>query len=261
MAGTDASATAYDDAFYQRYVEGMTRSAARVLGIVYGFYRPASVLDVGCGRGAWLKAAGALGATTRHGLDGPWVEAKDLLDPGITFRPVDFARPLPAFDRCFDLAMSVEVAEHVPESNAEGFVDALCSASDVVLFGAAIPHQGGDLHVNEQPQSYWVRKFAARAYDCHDVIRPALWHDESVRWWYRQNTFLFVRRGSTAIDGHELLAAARPVLDAVHPALFAKRAAKAHRLDEPTFGDLSKVVRRYLRGAGRRVLGRRERRR
>ena len=260
MNGTGKRATAYDDAFYERYVEGMASSAARVLGVVYSFYQPASVLDLGCGRGAWLAAAGALGATIRYGLDGPWIAPQDLLDPGITFRGVDFAQPLPALSRRFELAMSVEVAEHVPAQNADGFVDVLCAASDVVLFGAAIPRQGGDLHVNEQPQSYWAGKFAVRGYECHDVIRPALWHDEAVRWWYRQNTFLFVREGSAAVDLRVLRAAVRPLFDVVHPALFEKRAAKAERLDVPDFADCSRVVRRYLRGLGRRALGSGERR-
>jgi SAM-dependent methyltransferase len=255
LAGITTRATTYDDDFYRRNAEGRASSAALVLRVVYGFLQPSSILDVGCGRGAWLQAAGRLGTATRHGIDGPWVKASDLLDPDICFTPVDFERPLPPLGRKFDLAVSVEVAEHVSEKNADGFVDALCTASDVVLFGAAIRHQGGEHHVNEQRQSYWVDRFGARGFDCYDVLRPALWNEEAVKWWYRQNTFLFVRRGSPAIDVERLRAAVRPVIDVVHPALFESRARKALRLESPTLGDCAKLVRRYLRNTGRRALG------
>jgi SAM-dependent methyltransferase len=255
LAETATGAAAYDNDFYQHYVDGMASSAAHVLRVLYGFFQPASILDVGCGRGAWLQAAGRLGTATRHGMDGPWVRVEDLLDPDIVFTPVDFEQPLPRPGQRFDLAMSVEVAEHVSEKNADGFVDALCAASDVVLFGAAIRYQGGEHHVNEQRQSYWVGRFSARGFDCYDVLRAALWDEEAVKWWYRQNTFLFVRSGSTAVDVERLRAAVRPVVDIVHPALFESRARKARRLETPTLGDCVKLVRRYLRNTGRRALG------
>lgn len=248
MAGTAKGAAAYDDAFYQRYVAGMASSAARVLSVVRGFCRMESVLDVGCGRGAWLAAAGDLGAAVRYGYDGPWIRREDLLDQGVTFFPVDFEQPLPSPGRRFDLAMSIEVAEHVSSGRADAFVESLCAASDVVLFGAAVRHQGGEHHVNEQPQSYWIAKFASRGYECFDVIRPAVWDDESVKWWYRQNTFLFARTGTPCVDVQALRAAVRPVTDVVHPALFESRALKAQRLETPSLGDTLKVVRRFLRG-------------
>lgn len=58
------------------------------------------------------------------------------------------------FNRRFDLAMTIEVAEHLTPVRADSFVEDLTRLSDVVLFSAAIPAQGGINHVNEQWQSY-----------------------------------------------------------------------------------------------------------
>ncbi len=95
--------------------------------------------------------------------------------------------------RRFDIAISVECAEHLEKRYADTFVDNICRHADIIMFGAAIPGQGGVEHVNEQPQSYWIRKFRDRDYKCYDVIRPRFWNDEDIECWYRQNTFLFVK--------------------------------------------------------------------
>ena len=63
----------YDKDYYLRIIEGMSQSAAIVLGLLYEYYKPQSVIDVGCGPGAWLAAAESLGAITLKGLDGEWV--------------------------------------------------------------------------------------------------------------------------------------------------------------------------------------------
>jgi hypothetical protein len=70
------------------------------------------------------------------GYDGPHVTP--LCIPKDRFAAVDLRQPLPA-DRKFDLAISGEVAEHLPAT----LVGTLTSVSDVVLFSAAIPGQGG----------------------------------------------------------------------------------------------------------------------
>src|ERR1700742_319470 len=205
--------TPYDDSFYVQHLPGMSSSAENVLRVVYAFYKPASVIDVGCGRGAWLAACGALGASTLHGFDGPWIKLSEVIDPRIEFHAFDLEGALPRPVQRYDLAMSLEVAEHVSEANADKFIDGLCAASDVVLFGAAITKQGGTHHVNEQWQSYWRDKFANREYECYDVIRPSVWNLNTVEWWYKQNTFLYMRKGCRAIEEAALLAAVRPVTD------------------------------------------------
>jgi SAM-dependent methyltransferase len=207
----------YDERFFDAQIAGSLRSARIILDLLFRLYQPRSVIDVGCGRGAWLAVAGALGAQTLIGVDGDWVDPARLLSDRIEFRTVDMEQDFDVGAR-YDLALSVEVAEHLSEDRAKPFVDILCRTSDVVLFGAAIPHQGGTNHINEQFQSYWVQIFESQDYECFDVIRPAVWNDDDVEWWYRQNTFLFVKRQARIeLDGELLRSMAKPIVDIVHP--------------------------------------------
>ena len=98
----------------------------------------------------------------------------------------------------FELAQSLEVAEHLDHIFAANFVQLLTSLADVVLFSAAIPYQGGVCHINEQPPAYWAELFAKQGYVCLDFLRPSIWSDESVLWWYRQNLLVFVHKDRQA---------------------------------------------------------------
>jgi hypothetical protein len=98
-----------------------------------------------------------------RGFDGSWV-SKELLEiPNDLFTEYDLTTPI-KFGEPYDLAISLEVAEHLPEQSADTFIDSLTGLWDFVLFSAAIPHQGGVNHVNEQWQSYWAATFAERGY-------------------------------------------------------------------------------------------------
>ena len=119
--------------------------------------------------------------------------------PGRVYAPLSVAlsgtRPL-ALGRSFDLAVALEIAEHLPDSAAECFVESLTGLAPAVLFSAAIPGQGGTGHLNERWPEYWSRLFAAAGFDPIDALRPRIWHDERVEVWYAQNTFLYVARGA-----------------------------------------------------------------
>lgn len=140
-----------------------------------------SVIDVGCGVGAWLDVAGDLGATRLFGIDGPSGHS-----PGV-FISADLAANVPVVTPRFDLAICLEVAEHLPASIADDLVVALTAMSDVVLFSAAIPGQGGDGHINEQPHEYWDDRFVNAGYALHPL--PGM--SPMVAWWYRQNARVY----------------------------------------------------------------------
>jgi SAM-dependent methyltransferase len=189
----------YDESFYEGQVGDSLTSARIFLQFLWKYLQPGSVLDVGCGRGAWLKAFGELGTSELIGLDGHWNSQSQMIDETIAFRTVDLEGPF-ELGRRFDLAMSLEVAEHLRESSAEQFVERLAQASDVVLFSAAFRGQGGINHTNEQPHSYWAKKFEQRDFAPFDLFRPTFWGDERICYWYRQNTFLYAKRGSASYN-------------------------------------------------------------
>jgi len=95
--------------------------------------------------------------------------------------------------------MSVEVAEHLPHEVADGFVKLLTDHADYVVFSAAIPHQGGSRHINEQWPDYWVSRFAQKGFILHDILRWCIWNDARVQPWYRQNILLFAKAGRPVV--------------------------------------------------------------
>jgi|ERR1035441_8566446 SAM-dependent methyltransferase len=190
---TQELARLYDTKFFEDHADGVRRSAAVVVPLVNKLVRPRSVLDVGCGVGTWLSEWVSQGVTDHLGLDGDYVDRAALQVHSTNFRSMDLRSPF-SLDRQFDLVESLEVAEHLEESCADAFVQSLASHADTVLFSAAIPGQGGTHHVNEQWPTYWVTKFARYGLQVFDVIRPAIWMDQRIDCWYRQNILLFSKR-------------------------------------------------------------------
>lgn len=213
----------YDESFYAQHIEGMSTSAITVLKHLFEHHQANSVADVGCGQGAWLAAAEALGVETLKGFDGEWVKPEQLQSKNIDFEAVNFDAKIPTVQQRYDLCISLEVAEHVSQDKAEAFVDLLCSASDVVLFSAAITHQGGTNHVNEQWQSYWVALFKAKGYICEDFIRGRIWNDDAVEWWYKQNVLVFYKSENSEIAVNFQNIEREPMLNVVHPQMFERK--------------------------------------
>jgi SAM-dependent methyltransferase len=187
----------YSSGFYDDQSVGSRRSARETIPLLERFVHVSSVLDVGCGVGTWLGEFRTQGVTDVVGLDGAYVEPKNLQIPRENFVPCDLTHP-PALGRKFDLVMSLEVAEHLPASAADGFVRYLTSFSPVVMFSAAVPGQGGKHHVNEQWPDYWAARFEQHGFTVVDCLRPLLWNNPLVEWWYAQNTFMFVRNETLA---------------------------------------------------------------
>ena len=185
-----------------------------------------------------LKAFQEAGASVIRGVDGSWVNKDLLMIPSECFTQSDLSQPdLPDKipEKHFDLTVSTEVAEHLEQQYADTFMDNLAAFSDVILFSAAIPGQGGTHHVNEQWPSYWIAKFRARGFVPVDCIRSRLWHNEDVHSWYKQNLMMFVKE--SALDKYPALKreAGRRVLDAVHPVLWKARC-NAGKLNTSTMG-------------------------
>jgi SAM-dependent methyltransferase len=181
----------YSEEFFRDISEGSAASAAAVVPLVMTLVRPKSVVDVGCGTGAWLSAFRAEGVERVLGVDGDYVNRESLLIPSEFFVPADLAQGV-VLHQTFDLCLSLEVAEHLPAAAAPRFVGSLASLAPVVLFSAAVPGQTGTGHLNERWPDYWMALFAEHGYLQLDPFRHQLWQDSRVAWWYRQNLFLYV---------------------------------------------------------------------
>lgn len=188
----------YTPDFFARERESSREGARVILPLVFERYRPRTVIDIGCGCGAWCVAATQLGAENATGIDGPWVaNALAALLPGRGthwhFIARDLRQPLPQACQPWGLAICLETAEHLPPTRGPGLVSELCALSPVILWSAATPGQQGEGHINEQPPRYWSKLFRARGYSPDLWIREAIAGIESVSVWYRNNIVIYAR--------------------------------------------------------------------
>jgi len=185
----------YDRDYFQGPIEQMMTNSAPVMAesIVERFH-PGTVVDVGCGTGALLEQLRRRGISCT-GLENADAAIAIARERGLTIIKFDLEQttgvPLTS-----DLVISTEVAEHLPARFADPFVDRLCSISEVVLMTAATPGQGGTDHVNEQPNAYWIEKFAARGYEHQVELSESVrqeWQSRRVTEFYWRNLMVFRR--------------------------------------------------------------------
>lgn len=215
----------YDEAFYATSRLRSLRSARLLLGLLAPHLETKSAVDFGAGTGTWLEAACEGGAEVALGIEGQWVEQSPLRFRGATYRYQDLNNRI-GLDQRFDIAISVEVAEHLQPDRGPTFVDDLCRASDHVLFGAALPRQLGEGHINCRPHSYWAREFARNGFNCLDAFRPAVWYDPRVDPWYAQNCLLFATKSSPLVR----VVPPAVFLDVYHPLMTNEYVLRDHQL-------------------------------
>lgn len=183
----------YDEKFFSSIEVAVTSSADVIVPLVIDLVDPRSVVDIGCGTGQWLAAFHRHYVEDVTGIDGPWVNKEMLAIPKSCFFERDLTKEF-HFERTFDLAVCLEVAEHLEPSFSSGFVASLIKLSKVVLFSAAVPFQGGIHHVNEQWPDFWASLFAEHEYVPIDYVRERVWSHPGVERWYAQNMLLFVEK-------------------------------------------------------------------
>ena len=234
----------YTNDFYKDRDIKTSYSAQRILQIVQdnwgGGERIHSAVDIGCGVGTWLKQVHTLFQTDDiQGYDGDYVDTEYLVIPKECFCPFDLEKEIPQIRR-FDLAISLEVAEHLSPQRAESFVKDLCTLSDNILFSAATVYQGGVGHINEQRLSYWVDKFSKLGYEARDIIRPKIWEDTKIPVWYRQNIIFFSKNKAMSYNKSST------IIDIVHPELYETRMALLQHYNNKIYFKVYFIIRNFL---------------
>jgi len=212
----------YDDRFFRARHAKTLHSATKVLGIVSRVVPEIrSAVDIGCGVGTWLSVLRKDDTFEVQGVDGNWVNRAHLQIPVEFFKQHDLTKDL-QLPRRYDLAISLEVAEHLPSHRAAPFVNLLTNLADFILFSAAIPYQGGRGHINEQWPDYWVKLFSERGYLVLDFIRPEIWNDSDITSWYKQNILFFVAADKLPSLNLPAESASSSALSLVHPDTYLK---------------------------------------
>jgi SAM-dependent methyltransferase len=196
------STTNYNRVFFDKQAQDGVACASVVVPFLFRVVQPKSVVDFGCGPGAWLRAFKEAGAQRVLGIDGDYVSPESLLISPNEFRAEDLTTDFRIHER-FDLSVCLEVGEHLPEFVAPSLVAKLTEAAPIVLFSAAIPGQKGTHHVNERWPTYWRSLFKRHGYHRLDFIRPLIWRNREIPFYYRQNLFLFCSQA--AIDQSPVL--------------------------------------------------------
>lgn len=185
----------YNAVFYDHVLQTADASATAIVPIVMDLIKPSSVIDVGCGMGTWLSAFKSNSVPRIFGVDGAYGGTENLAIPKDCFKIMDLSTPFELPGQ-FDLAVCLEVAEHLPRSMSNLLVAQLTHSAPVVLFSAAIPGQRGTRHINEQWHEFWHERFDRNGFETFDILRPMLFANDRIAWWYRQNLFIYARKES-----------------------------------------------------------------
>lgn len=182
--------TTYSDDFYSVMEIGSLGSAQEIVPLLVSRYGPNSVVDVGCGTGAFANEFLKKGVEDVVGYEGKWMESVQTLLPKDRFLFGDITKPI-STSRAYDLCVCLEVAEHLDVVHAPVLIDLLTSLSKRIVFSAAIPNQGGNHHVNEQWPNYWARFFMDKGFYLEWDPRLELWNNSNIASCYRQNLLVF----------------------------------------------------------------------
>lgn len=190
----------HDDVYNQTYYDGDVEpfaapSASVMAASIVDRFRPKTVIDVGCGTGALLAAFRKLNCEVR-GFEHAEAGRAYCQKRGLSVRQFNIEKDT-MDDEQYDLAVSFEVAEHLPAWTAKRYVGLLCRLSPLVIMSAATPGQGGIDHINEQPHSYWQKKFESENHYFDEATSRGFsmhWKSADVASFYYDNVMVFVRR-------------------------------------------------------------------
>lgn len=189
-------ANIYHQKFFQRTIKLEAPSAKAAVEVLINHFKPNTVIDVGCGCGAYLKEFEKMGVEIA-GYDGSTVALEQSL-VGDKIKLHDLSSPL-VLSKKFDLCLCIEVAEHLETEYAETLIDTLTGLASTVFFTAATPGQakGNQGHINEQRHSFWINLFKQKGFiyqaELSNKIRKEM-KSRKIVWWVVKNLMIFIKK-------------------------------------------------------------------
>lgn len=183
----------YDKKFFKNTIKFESSSAKSAVDILIKYFKPESVIDIGCGAGIYLKEFYNQKIEIL-GYDGSPAALEGSL-VGDKIKLHDLCEPI-NLDRKFDLCLCFEVAEHLKPEYSEILVETLIKLSSTVVFTAATPGQGPESigHINERPHEFWIDLFEEKGFvhkkELTEKIKTEM-KSKKVVWWIVKNLMVF----------------------------------------------------------------------
>ena len=155
----------YDPDFFAQWGRrnaAYVESARVIAEELYARFQPRRLVDLGCGCGVYAHWFQMLGVEVLA-IDG--VQPPADLAFGLPIQIRDLTVPFENPWGPFDLALCLDVGEHIPVAQCDQFLSTITMFADTLLLACAPPGQGGHQHVNEQPKRWWIRRLAAKGFD------------------------------------------------------------------------------------------------
>jgi len=201
----------YNKKFYDEVSQSSLNSAKAIAPYIIKKFNPNSLVDFGCGDGSWLKPFLDRNIDIT-GIEGDWIKNTNTKIPLENYILSNFEKKNIKIEGKFDFVLCLEVLEHLNEEIGLYLIKKMTSISDLILFSAAIPGQGGTNHINERWQSHWINLFKSYSYFPDLNIRYHFWNDSRVASYYRQNIILFRKNKSENNISN--------IYDVVHPEFY-----------------------------------------
>lgn len=163
----------YDEKFFNNNDIDGAKMADWFVQVLNDTFHFNSLIDIGCGTGQYLRACLKKGISDIMGIEGSKSALNNLLvDKGLVI--IHDLRMDYVFKRKWNIAISIEVAEHIDEPYSDNYINNLTNSSDTVIITAAPPGQGGTAHVNEQLPEWWKNQFLKFNYNYNEEITKKL---------------------------------------------------------------------------------------
>lgn len=171
----------YNHRYFKTIEQAEKVQAESLADILIEMYDPQSVADVGCATGLYLVPFLTRGVVT-IGWDSADYAVEQKLVP--TVEKADITETMS--EVTVDLAICLEVLEHIENDLCGGVIQNLVNMSDLIIFSAAQPGQAGTGHINCKPKKHWETLFNIRGYnrdpDAEEQIKQYVMQKDHAQW-------------------------------------------------------------------------------